>query len=79
MQHETTYVGPRLVLVIERNERTAGDRCRFQIAADASVNEHWLPIDFAAIGSDEAMARLARALMFRMRLHSVAHVLNRLD
>jgi hypothetical protein len=25
------------------------------------------------------MARLARALMFRMRLHSVAHVLNRLD
>ena len=74
VQHKSARVGPRLEMVIERNVGTAGDRYRFEIAADASVNEHRMALDLPAIEGDEAMARFARELMFRLRLHNVAHV-----
>ena len=59
MHDEAASVGTRLEMMIERHVGSAGHRYCFEIAADASVNEHRLAFNFPAIKAEKAMPGFA--------------------
>ena len=64
---EAAGIGAWPKMVVQRRVRTATNRNRFHVAADAAVDEHRLTLDFATIKAEKAVFGVVlRTLFFAM-------------